>query len=119
MQPVRNAYKFFLQTLRHHDNRPRSFAFGRSLNNLSMGGCFISCYDFVMPMEDNPLARWIIERKSLEADLVRLQITLAQSAGHITLEQMDRLGVSIDKAVQITDRASLEALARLARNGSS
>ena len=72
-----------------------------------------------MPMEDNPLARWIIERKSLEADLVRLQITLAQSAGHITLEQMDRLGVSIDKAVQITDKASLEALARLARNGSS
>ena len=41
MQPVRNAYKFFLQTLRHHDNRPRSFAFGRSLNNLSMGGCFM------------------------------------------------------------------------------
>jgi hypothetical protein len=32
---------------------------------------------------------------------------------------MDRLGVSIDKAVQITDRASLEALARLARNGST
>jgi len=27
--------------------------------------------------------------------------------------------VSIDKAVNITDRASLEALARLARNGSS
>lgn len=40
MQPVSNAYKFSLQTLRHHDNRPRSFAFGRSLNNLSMGGCF-------------------------------------------------------------------------------
>jgi len=50
---------------------------------------------------------------------VRLQITLAQCAGHITLEQMDRLGVSIDKAVNITDKASLEALARLARNGSS
>ena len=110
---------FFLQTLRHHDNRPRSFASRRSLNNLSMGGCFFSCYDFVMPMEDNPLERWILERKSLEADLVRLQITLAQCAGHITLEQMDRLGVSLDKAVQITDRASLEALARLARNGSS
>ena len=72
-----------------------------------------------MPMEDNPLARWIIERKSLEADLVRTQITLAQCAGHITIEQMDRLGVSIDKAVNITDRASLEALARLARHGSS
>lgn len=78
-----------------------------------------------MPMEDDPLSRWIIERKllikrkSLESDLVRLQITLAQCAGHITLEQMDRLGVSIDKAVHITDKASLEALARLARHGSS
>ena len=72
-----------------------------------------------MPMENNPLARWILERKSLEADLVRLQITLAQSAGHITLDQMDRLGVSIDKAANITDKASLEALARLARNGST
>ena len=65
-----------------------------------------------MPMEDNPLARWIIERKSLEADLVRLQITLAQCAGHITLEQMDRLGVSIDppasprKVAQCRDFAS-------------
>ena len=72
-----------------------------------------------MPMEDNPLGRWIIERKSLEADLVRLQITLAQCAGHITLEQMNRLGVSIDKAVQITDKASLEALARLARQANA
>jgi len=41
MQLVRNTYKFFLQTLRHHDNRPRSFASRRSLNNLSMGGCFM------------------------------------------------------------------------------
>ena len=88
-------------------------------NNPHCGSRQNVCYDFSMPMEDNPLARWIIERKSLEADLVRLQITLAQCAGHITLEQMDRLGVSIDKAVQITDRASLEALARLARNGST
>jgi ribosome-interacting GTPase 1 len=72
-----------------------------------------------MPMEDNPLGRWIIERKTLEAELSQLQIALAQCAGHITLEQMMRLGVSIEKAVNITDRASLEALARLARQATA
>ena len=61
MQPVRNAYKFFLQTLRHHDNRPRSFASRRSLNNLSMGGCFM-WYDEHMrnvspSMSFDPLAK--------------------------------------------------------------
>ena len=72
-----------------------------------------------MPMEDNPLGRWIIERKTLEAELSQLQIVLAQCAGHITLEQMMRLGVSIEKAVNITDRASLDALARLARQATA
>ena len=68
-----------------------------------------------MPMEDDPLARWMIERRSLEYELSQLQIALAQCAGHITLEQMSRLGVSLERAVNITDRASLEALAALAR----
>ena len=70
-------------------------------------------------MENDPLLRWTLERKSLEKEVTRLQITLSQCAGHITLEQMHRLGVTIETAVNITDRASLEALARLAMRDAS
>ena len=61
MQLVSDAYRLLVQTLRHHDNRPRSFASRRSLNNLSMGGCFL-WYDDTMRsvspfMSFDPLAK--------------------------------------------------------------
>lgn len=72
-----------------------------------------------MEIGDSPFLRWLDERKVLEHEIAQLQATLAQCAGHITLDQMHRLGVSLEDAVRITDRASLEALNRVARNAST
>ena len=59
--------------------------------------------------DNNPLLRWVEERKELERSLLELRIVLAQHTGNITLAQMLECGISIERASVVTDWASLDA----------